>query len=118
MNATAQHPHWLPIQASRQELTMRTVRSMLRQSPAIATCAATLVFAAGTSIGVAATSARSAPAAQPSRAAMTALKWHRLPLGKGWHGSLRYAVSNGVVYLSGNAGDSGKPSGITTLPLR
>jgi hypothetical protein len=91
---------------------MPRLRFVLQQSPAIAISAAALVLAAGTGVGFAATSAQSAPAAQ----VVTTLNWHPLPLGKGWHGSLKYAVSNGVVYLSGSAGKSGQTSVMTTLP--
>jgi hypothetical protein len=95
---------------------MPILRSMLKQSPAIAISAAALLFAVGTGVGFAATSAPSVSAAKPQPAAAVTFKWHKLPLGKGWHGSLRYAVSNGVVYLAGNAGKSGQTSVMTTLP--
>ncbi len=96
---------------------MRNLRSVLKQSPAIALSAAALVFAVGTGAGFAATSAHSAPATKAAHAAATTLSWHPLPLAKGWKGSLKYAVSNGVVYLAGNAGTSGKDSVMTTLPV-
>jgi hypothetical protein len=95
---------------------MPSLRSALKQSPAIAISAVALVFAVGTGASFAATSAPSAPSAKAVHAAGTILHWHRLPLGKGWQGSLKYAVSNGVVYLSGNAGKSGNTSTMTTLP--
>ena len=96
---------------------MLSLRSVLKQSPAIAMSAAALVFAAGTGAGFAATSAQSAGATEAVHAAATTLSWHALPLGRGWTGSLKYAVSNGVVYLSGNAGTSGQTSVMTTLPV-
>jgi hypothetical protein len=98
---------------------MPNLRFVLQQSPAIAISAAALVLAAGTGVGFAATSAQSAPATSTTpavHAAATTLNWHPLPLGKGWSGSLKYAVSNGVVYLSGSAGKSGQTSVMTTLP--
>jgi hypothetical protein len=95
---------------------MGAVRFVLKQSPAVALSAAALVFAAGTGAGVAATSAHSAPAAK-SVHAVTTLSWHPLPLNKGWSGSLKYAVSNGVVYLSGNAGNNHGTSVMTRLPV-
>lgn len=104
---------------------MPSFRSVLKQSPAIAMSAAALVLAAGTGVSFAASSAHSVPVAEANhsltktvRSLATTLTWHQLPLGKGWHGSLKYAVSNGVVYLSGNAGTSGRTSVMTTLPPR
>jgi hypothetical protein len=82
---------------------MRSLRSVLKQSPAIAISAAALVFAAGTSVSFATTSANSAPGTRAESAAATILTWHPLPTAKGWHGRLRYAVNDGVVYLSGLA---------------
>jgi hypothetical protein len=96
---------------------MPSLRSVLKPAPAAAIAAAALVFAAGTGSGSAATSANSASATRAVHPAGTTLRWwYSLPLGKGWHGSLKYAVSNGVVYLSGSAGKSGQTSVMTTLP--
>jgi hypothetical protein len=95
---------------------MPSLRSVLKPAPAAAIAAAALVFAAGTGSSFAATSANSVSATRAVHAAGTTLNWHPLPLGKGWHGSLKYAVSNEVVYLSGNAGKSGQTSVMTTLP--
>jgi hypothetical protein len=89
---------------------MRSLRSALQQSPAVVVSVAALMFAAGTGVSFAASSAPSAAAAKAEHAAVTKLNWHRLPLSKGWQGvyngayrGFRYAVSNGVVYLSGYA---------------
>jgi hypothetical protein len=95
---------------------MPSLRSVLKPAPATAIAAAALVFAAGTGSSFAATRAHSAPATQAVHATGTTLSWHPLPLGKGWQGSLKYAVSNGVVYLAGDAGNSGQTSVMTTLP--
>jgi hypothetical protein len=94
---------------------MSRLRSLLAQSPAIAVSAAALVLAAGTGVSFAASSPASAPT--PAATAVTTLTWHKLPLGKGWTGSLKYAVSNGVVYLAGSAGNSTGTSVMTTLPV-
>lgn len=83
---------------------MPILRSLVKQAPAIAVSAAVLVLAAGTGISFATTSADSAPSSAGHDAAGT-LTWHRLPDGPGWRGTIKYAVSNGVVYLSGIASD-------------
>lgn len=104
---------------------MPSLRSMLTQSPAIAASAAVLVLAAGTGVSFAASTPDSSPTPSTSptpgsssapEPVSTALTWHKLPLAKGWQGGLRYAVSNGVVYLAGNAGNSTGTSVMTTLP--
>src|SRR5689334_13237779 len=97
-------------------MIMPSLRSALKQSPAIAVSAAALLLAAGSGVSFAASGAHAAPAAKAAPAGSTMLTWHPLRLGKGWHGSLKYAVSNGVVYLAGHAGTSGKTGVMTTLP--
>jgi hypothetical protein len=85
-------------------MTMSSLRSVLKQSPAIAISAAALLFAAGTGVSFATTSTHSASDTKAEHASATTLTWHRLPLAKGWRGidkGVRYAVSNVVVYLSG-----------------
>ena len=80
---------------------MPNLRSFVKQSPAIAISAAALVFAVGTGVSFATTTAQSVPGSSAEHDGATILTWHRLPINKGWRGSLKYAVSNGVVYLSG-----------------
>jgi hypothetical protein len=55
------------------------------------------VFAAGTGVSFATTSAPAVSATRAEHDAATTLTWHRLADGRGWHGPLKYAVSNGVV---------------------
>ena len=87
---------------------MRSIRSVISQSPAIAISLAALIFAVGGGVGYASTTA-------PSDT--TKVTMHPLPLGKHWQGTLRYGVSNGVVYLDGTASKSTGPySCMTTLP--
>lgn len=87
---------------------MRSIRSMISQSPAIAISLAALVFAVGGGAGYASTTISSGP---------TTVTMHSLPLGKNWHGTLRYGINDGVVYLDGNASKStGSYTCMTTLP--
>jgi hypothetical protein len=87
---------------------MRSIRPVIRQSPAVVISMAALFFAVGGGAGYAATAANTAS---------TTITLHALPLGKGWTGALKYGVSNGVVYLDGNAGkSSGSFSCLTTVP--
>jgi hypothetical protein len=47
----------------------------------------------------------------------TTITMHALPLGDHWHGTLRYGVNDGVVYLDGTASKSTGPySCMTSLP--
>lgn len=98
---------------------MPSIRSALKQSPAVVVSVAALMFGAGTGVSLAASSTSSAHAAKAEHAAVTTLKWHRLTLTKGWKGKVRYAVSNGVVYLSGSA-STRHPHGdwMLTLPRK
>jgi hypothetical protein len=80
---------------------MPILRSLVKQAPAIAISAAVLVLAAGAGVSFATTSADSASGTSAGHDAAGTLTWHRLQDGPGWHGTIKYAVSNGVVYLSG-----------------
>jgi hypothetical protein len=92
----------------RWENNMRSIRSMISRSPAIAISVAALFFAAGGGVGYAST-------AHTTDA--TRITMHPLPLGKHWHGSLRYGINDGVVYLDGTASKSTGPySCMTRLP--
>jgi hypothetical protein len=87
---------------------MRSVRSLLAQSPAVAISLVALVFAMGTGAGYAATSASGTT---------TRITFHNLRLHGHWQGHLKYGVSGGVVYLAGSAGNSnGNRISMTTLP--
>ncbi|HET7013234.1 MAG TPA: hypothetical protein VFI65_04960 [Streptosporangiaceae bacterium] len=80
----------------------------IRSVTAIAISLAALIFAVGDGVGYASTTI-------PSDT--TKVTMHALPLGKHWQGTLRYGVSNGVVYLDGTASKSTGPySCMTTLP--
>ncbi len=81
---------------------------MISQSPAIVISLAALSLAAGGGVGYASTAVTSDT---------TTITMHALPLGKHWQGSLRYGISDGVVYLDGTASKSTGPySCMTTLP--
>lgn len=96
------------MRSAEMENKMRSIRSMVSQSPAIAISLAALVFAVGGGVGYASTAIPAGP---------TTVTMHRLPLGKNWHGSLRYGLSGGVVYLDGTASKSTGPyTCMTTLP--
>jgi hypothetical protein len=77
---------------------MKRLRSLARQSPAITIAITALVFSLAGAAG--------ATVAQPT----TTWHWHRLSLLHNWHssaavygtGSPSFAVTNGVVYLSGS----------------
>jgi len=87
---------------------MWSFRSVISQSPAIAISLAALIFAVGGGVGYASTTIK-ADSAQ--------VTMHPLPLGKHWQGTLRYGISNGVVYLDGTASKStGRYTCMTTLP--
>jgi hypothetical protein len=87
---------------------MRSVRSVLVQSPAVAISLVALVFAMGSGAGYAATTAHSDTAR---------IAFHVLGLHSHWQGRLDYGVSGGVVYLAGSAGNSqGNHVSMTTLP--
>jgi hypothetical protein len=87
---------------------MRSFRSMISQSPAIAISLAALVFAVGGGVGYASTTITTDA---------TTITMHALPLGHNWHGKLRYGINDGVVYLAGNASKSTGPyTCMTTLP--
>jgi hypothetical protein len=89
------------------EYQMRSIRSLISQSPAIVISIIALSVAAGGGVGYASTVS----------AGPTTVTMHALPLGKNWQGSLRYGVSGGVVYLDGTASKStGAYSCMTTLP--
>jgi len=94
---------------------MPILRSLVKQAPAIAVSAAVLVLAAGTGVSFATTSADSASGSSAGHDTAGTLAWHRLPDGSGWRGTIKYAVSNGVVYLSGIERD--RCSGKTCVPL-
>jgi hypothetical protein len=94
---------------------MPILRSLVKQTPAIAISAAVLVLAAGTGVSFATTSADSASGTSAGHDAAGALTWHRLHDGAGWRGTIKYAVSNGVVYLSGIERD--RCAGKTCAPL-
>lgn len=87
---------------------MRSIRSVIAQSPAIAISLAALVFAVGGGVGYASTTVH---------ADTTRITMQKLPLGKNWHGSLRYGINDGVVYLDGTASKSTGPyTCMTSLP--
>ena len=87
---------------------MRNIRAMIPQSPAIAISVVALFFAVGGGVGYASTVVTTDA---------TSVTMHPLPLGKNWHGSLRYGVNDGVVYLDGTASKATGPySCMTTLP--
>src|SRR5215469_18128381 len=87
---------------------MRSIRSLISQSPAIAISLAALVFAVGGGVGYASTAVTTDA---------TSITMHALPLGKDWHGHLSYGINDGVVYLDGTASKSTGPySCMTTLP--
>jgi hypothetical protein len=90
---------------------MPILRSLVKKAPAIAISAAVLVLAAGTGVSFA-TTASGTSAGHDAAATLT---WHRLPDGAGWRGTIKYAVSNGVVYLSGIERE--RCSGSTCVPL-
>lgn len=83
---------------------MNRIRSITRQSPAIIISLIALTFSLGSGAGYAASMAASHPAA-------TKVSFHSLALLNGWKpaepafkghlGNPAYAVSNGVVYLTG-----------------
>jgi hypothetical protein len=79
---------------------MKSLRSVVAQSPAIVISVLALILSAGGGAAYAATSASRAPA----------ITWHKLTLLHGWKssqsqydsGNPEYSVSNGVVYLAGS----------------
>ena len=98
---------------------MPILRSLVKQTPAIAISAAALALAAGTGVSFATTSSDSVSGTSAEHSSAATLTWHRLPDHQGWHGTIKYAVSNGVVYLSGAArtAAAGWVAGdMTTLP--
>ncbi len=85
----------------------RRARRLLANSPAIAISVLALVFALGSGAGYAASTA----------GAPTKPVFHKLKLGRGWSGGLKYTIINGVVYLSGYAyGNQRKTPIMTSLP--
>jgi hypothetical protein len=103
--------------AGRKEVTMQRLRSLVRQSPAIAVAIIALLFALGSGAyaagfasgqnGVAAV-AVSAHKAEPASSPSNGVQWHKLRLFNGWTalgaGDYRapsYGVNDGVLYLSG-----------------
>ena len=87
---------------------MRSIRSLISQSPAIVISLVALSLAAGGGVGYASTAVTTDT---------TSITMHALPLGKNWQGSLRYGINDGVVYLDGTASKSTGPySCMTTLP--
>jgi hypothetical protein len=76
---------------------MRSVRSLLAQSPAVAISLAALVFAMGSGAGYAATTASGDT---------TRITFHQLALHGQWGGRVEFGVNDGVVYLAGTAGNS------------
>jgi hypothetical protein len=96
------------MELAEMEDKMRSIRSLISQSPAIVISLAALVFAVGGGVGYAST-------AIPT--GTTTITMHALPLGQHWHGTLRYGVNDGVVYLDGTASKSiGPYSCMTRLP--
>jgi hypothetical protein len=94
---------------------MARLRSILTQSPAILIASAALVFSLGSSAGYAASQAT----------ASTTITFHKLHLINGWAHSTydaaadpAYAVSNGVVYLTGGVlkTSSSKSNEFAVLP--
>jgi hypothetical protein len=92
---------------------MKSLRSVMAQSPAIVISVLALILSAG---GGAAYAATRAPAA---------ITWHNLALLHGWKssqgqygtGNPSYSISNGVVYLSGSLHHpSGSNEQFATLP--
>jgi hypothetical protein len=79
---------------------MHRLHSIIRQSPAIVISLVALTFSLGTGAGYAASTAS-------AHSSSTKITWHSLKLINKWHevfasyGAPAYAVSNGVVYLTG-----------------
>jgi len=80
------------------EVPVARIRSLVRQSPAVAISTLALVFSIGGGAGYAASSAHSSPK----------IALHKLTLKNGWKpqtangvGAPAYGVSGGVVYLTG-----------------
>src|SRR5215813_9691179 len=98
------------------EILMARIRSMVRQSPAIAIATLALVFSLGGGAGYAASSAHSAAAK---------ITFHKLTLKNGWKpetanhvGVPAYGISGGVVHLTGGMHQpSGSVRKFATLPL-
>jgi hypothetical protein len=98
---------------------MKSMRSFARQSPAIVISIMALTFSLGTGAGYAAS----------RTTASTTLAWHRLTLINGWKSAAHYyasdgqnwgypayAISNGVVYLSGSIVKSTDTNDFAVLP--
>jgi hypothetical protein len=96
------------MEPAERENKMGAIRSLVSQSPAVVISLAALLLAAGGGVGYASTAASTET---------TTVTLHALPLGKNWHGSLRYGINDGVVYLDGTASKSTGPyTCMTTLP--
>jgi hypothetical protein len=104
----AGRPSPAPMRPAETENTMRSIRSLISQSPAIAISLAAFVFAVGGGVGYASTTIP---------AETTTVTMHPLPLGNHWQGKLQYGLNDGVVYLDGTASKStGAYTCMTTLP--
>jgi hypothetical protein len=92
---------------------MKRLRGLLVHSPSLAISMLALVFALGSGAGYAAsTTVSRAPGSHGP-----ALIFHKLKLGKGWRGDLRYVYRDGIVYLTGSAsGRHAKTQIMATLP--
>jgi len=94
---------------------MKRLRALASQSPAIVISVIALTFSLGGGAGYAATATSSHPA--------TKITWHSLALRNNWKpaakgfqvGWPKYAVSNGVVYLTGVAARSNQSSPIPSV---
>jgi len=101
---------------------MRKIRSFASQSPAIIISLIALTFSLGSGAGYAASTVTSHPAKA------TKITWHHLKLINGWKSAQKeygenwgypsYAISNGVVYLSGAISNSAGPNNeaVAVLP--
>ena len=118
-NATHGHSptHGGARQATRSA-TRRTLRSCLARTALLAVPAAALSASLGSTAALAAVS-------QPGKpAAVTAITWHKLNLLNGWKssqstwntGDPSYAISGGVVYLSGSLHGGAAGSDLAILP--